>query len=69
MAAGGFEHLAVHQNRLYVSVCRECLRFIAAAPDAARLAAAEAHHDCSALSKKPPARVLLHEVSSAEENC
>lgn len=67
MRADGFERFAVHEGRLYVSVCRTCLKFIAAAPDPLRLAVSEDQHDCSRSQKKPPARVLLQDAGSTAQ--
>lgn len=52
-----FEHFAVANTHVCVSICRACLRFIAAAPVPSRLAVAERLHDCSWGLKKPPASV------------
>lgn len=54
----GFERFAVDNTGVCVSVCRECLKFIAAAPDPVRLALAESLHLCARGVKKPPARAL-----------
>ena len=58
MSAAAFERFAVNDTRIYVSICRNCLQFIAAAPDPMRLALAEVLHDCSRACKKPPTSVL-----------
>jgi hypothetical protein len=60
MPSGDFERLAVDHTHAYVSICRCCLQFIAAAPNLAQLAIVESQHHCSRTShgmRKPPASV------------
>jgi hypothetical protein len=58
VAATEFERFTVENTGVYVSVCRVCFKFIAAAPDPVRLAMAETLHRCSRGLKKPAARAL-----------
>ena len=46
MRAAGFERFAVDGAHVYVSICRACLQFVAAAPDPALRAIAEDLHAC-----------------------
>lgn len=58
MQSADFERLAIDHTHAYVSICRSCLQFVAAAPNLAQLAIAENQHHCSQGVKKPPARVV-----------
>ncbi len=52
-----FERFAVDETGLWVSICRTCRVFVAAAADELLLAIPESKHLCSHDKKKPPARV------------
>jgi hypothetical protein len=66
MRSPDFERFAVEHTEVFVSVCRRCMKFIAAAPDPLRLALAEIQHDCMPVPKKPPTKVLYSEPLAHE---